>query len=91
MGEGNKLDGGVGAWDRKTYGRNRRSRCDRFPVHQARIGEMASQNRIMAGLRPSSPFKRAARFLRSGRSWAEQQMAGIGGLLPTRFRAGLFE
>jgi hypothetical protein len=30
------------------------------------------------------PFKRAARFLQSGRWWAEQQMAGTGGMQPVR-------
>jgi hypothetical protein len=33
----------------------------------------------LAGLRPLLPFRRAAPFLRSGRSWARRQMAGSGG------------
>src|SRR5258708_388232 len=33
----------------------------------------------MTALRPWLPFRRAAPFLRSGRSWARRQMAGSGG------------
>jgi len=39
MGEGNKPDGGVGAWDRKTYARNRRRDLDQFLVHRAWMGD----------------------------------------------------